>query len=109
MKWLGHNASMKELLRAVQKNYCLSSLKIYSINTSSELHIWTVCCLEIFIYKYFDLHMYLYLLRMKLPLTDILSSYIFKDTIRHWKQRKKKASLHKGLDPKEQGEVTRIR
>lgn len=55
MKWLGHNASMKELLRAVQKNYCLSSLKIYSINTSSELHVWTVCCLEKIIYKYFDL------------------------------------------------------
>lgn len=100
---------MKELLRAVLNNFCLSSSKMYSINTSSELHIWTVCCLEIFIYKYFDLHMYLYLLRMKLPLTDILSSYILKDTIRHWKQRKKKASLHKGLDPKEQGEVTQIR
>lgn len=76
---------MKELFRVVLKNFCLFFLKIYSINIFSELYIWIVCCLEIFIYKYFGLYMYLYLLRMKLLLIDILFLYIFKDIIRYWR------------------------
>lgn len=49
---------MQELLRAVLNNFCLSSLKVYGINISNELHVWTVCLIEIFIYKYFDLHVF---------------------------------------------------
>lgn len=49
---------MQELLRAVLKNFCLSSLKVYGINISNELHVWTVCHIGIFIYKYFDLHVF---------------------------------------------------